>query len=215
MIHDDYANIQRRLLDIYERGHLMEQQQFNQAIIELTGNVDIMVRRRRQENAPPVPPVAHQAGSYTAPLRDPYVPPVAHQAWLGLNRMAPLRDPYMPPSPRRQVGPYTAPLRPVVRRNPLEKMVTIKKAEFDAICTDSCSICLEKHIKGDTIMTECNHEFGIQCYNSWMTAPMSNHKCPSCRKETPRVTMYKTRCRKPRPIIIEDEEEPVQELVGF
>jgi len=27
--------------------------------------------------------------------------------------------------------------------------------------------------------------------------------------------MYKTRCRKPRPFIIEDEEEPVQELVGF
>jgi Ring finger domain len=196
MIHDDYANIQRRLLDIYERGHLMEQQQFNQAVIELTGNVHIMVRRRRHENTPPVPPVAHPA-------------------WSGLNRMAPLRDPYMPPSPRRQVGPYTAPLRPVVRRNPLEKMVTIKKAEFDAICTDSCSICLEKHIKGDTIMTECNHEFGIQCYNSWMTAPTSNHKCPSCRKETPRVTMYKTRCRKPRPFIIEDEEEPVQELVGF
>lgn len=207
---DDYANIQRILLDIYERGYLMEQQQFNRAINEITRNAHIMVRRRRQENAPPVPPVAHQAGSYTAPLRDPYVPPVAQQARPGLNRMAPLRDP-----PRRQVGPYTAPLRPVVRRNPLEKMVTIKKADFDANCTDSCSICLEKHIKGDTIMTECNHEFGIQCYNSWMTAPTSNHKCPTCRKVTPRVTMYKTRCRKPRPFIIEDEEEPVQELVGF
>ena len=186
---DDYANIQRILLDIYERGHLMEQQQFNRAINEITRNAHIMVRRRRrQENAPPVPPVAHQAGSYTAPPRDP---------------------------PRRQVGPYTAPLRPVVRRNPLEKMVTIKKAEFDAICTESCSICLEKHIKGDTIMTECNHEFGVKCYNSWMTAFTSNHTCPTCRKETPRVTMYKTRCRKPRPFIIEDEEEPVQELVGF
>jgi len=205
---DDYANIQRILLDIYERGHLMEQQQFNRAINEITRNAHIMVRRRRrQENAPPVPPVAHQAGSYTAPLRDPYVPPVAQQA---RSYTAPPRDP-----PRRQVGPYTAPLRPVVRINPLEKMVTIKKAEFNAICTDSCSICLEKHIKGDTIMTECNHEFGVKCYNSWMTAFTSNHTCPTCRKVTPRVTMYKTRCRKPRPFIIEDEEEPVQELVGF
>ena len=191
---DDYTNIQRILLDIYERGHLMEYQQFNQAINQITRNAHIMVRRRRQENAHPVPPVAHQAGS-------------------GLNRMAPIRDPYIPP--RRQVGPYTAPLRPVVRRNPLEKMVTIKKADFEAPCIDSCPICLEKHIKGDTIMTECNHEFGIQCYNSWMTAFTSNHTCPTCRKVTPRVTMYKTRCRKPRPFIIEDEEEPVQELVGF
>ena len=96
-----------------------------------------------------------------------------------------------------------------------EKMVTIKKADFEAPCIDSCPICLEKHIKGDTIMTECNHEFGIQCYNSWMTAFTSNHTCPTCRKVTPRVTMYKTRCRKPRPFIIEDEEEPVQEVVGF
>ena len=191
---DDYTNIQRILLDIYERGHLMEYQQFNQAINQITRNAHIMVRRRRQENAHPVPPVAHQVGS-------------------GLNRMAPIRDPYTPP--RHQVGPYTAPLRPAVRRNPLEKMVTIKKADFEAPCIDSCPICLEKHIKGDTIMTECNHEFGIQCYNSWMTAFTSNHTCPTCRKVTPRVTMYKTRCRKPRPFIIEDEEEPVQELVGF
>jgi len=92
---DDYANIQRILLDIYERGHLMEQQQFNRAINEITRNAHIMVRRRRrQENAPPVPPVAHQAGSYTAPLRDPYVPPVAQQA---RSYTAPPRDP-----PRRQ-----------------------------------------------------------------------------------------------------------------
>ena len=213
---DDYTNIQRILLDIYERGHLMEYQQFNQAINQITRNAHIMVRRRRQENAHPVPPVAHQAGSglyRTAPLRDPYVPPVAHQVGSGLNRMAPIRDPYTPP--RHQVGPYTAPLRPVVRRNPLEKMVTIKKADFEAPCIDSCPICLEIHTKGDSLMTECNHEFGIQCYNSWMTAFTSNHTCPTCRKVTPRVTMYKTRCRKPRPFIIEDEEEPVQELVGF
>ena len=165
MIHDDYTNIQRTLLDIYERGHLMGTEQLNRAIHEITHNAHIMVRRRRQENAPPVPPVAHQAGS-------------------GLYRTAPLRDPYMPPSPpRRQVGPYTAPLRPVVRKNPLEKTVTIKKAEFDAICTESCSICLENHKKGDTIMTECKHQFGRQCYNSWMTAFTSNHTCPACRKD--------------------------------
>ena len=197
MIHDDYTNIQRTLLDIYERGHLMGTEQLNRAIHEITHNAHIMVRRRRQENAPPVPPVAHQAGS-------------------GLYRTAPLRDPYMPPSPpRRQVGPYTAPLRPVVRRNPLEKMVTIKKADFEAPCIDPCPICLDIHKKGDSLTTECNHEFGKDCYNFWMNSLSSNKKCPTCRKETPRVTMYKTRCRKPRPFIIEDEEEPVQELVGF
>ena len=208
---DDYTNIQRILLDIYERGHLMEYQQFNQAINQITRNAHIMVRRRRQENAHPVPPVAHQAGSglyRTAPLRDPYVPPVAHQVGSGLNRMAPIRDPYIPP--RRQVGPYTAPLRPVVRRNPLEKMVTIKKADFEAPCIDSCPICLDIHKKGDSLTTECNHEFGKDCYNFWMNSLSSNKKCPTCRKDCPKVTYYKTRKTKPIPLIIEDNDSETE-----
>ena len=190
---EDYTNIQRRLLDIYERGHLMSPEQLNQTVDGLTGPALQMVRRRRLENAPPVPPVARQAGS------TPFI-----------------FGPFTMGNVRPNSGPYTAPLRPVVRKNPLEKTVTIKKAEFDAICTESCSICLENHKKGDTIMTECKHQFGRQCYNSWMTAFTSNHTCPACRKVTPRVTLYKTRCKKPLPFIIEeDESEHPQEIVGF
>jgi hypothetical protein len=186
----DYTNIQRTLLDIYERAHLMEPHQFNQAIHEITRNAHIMVRRRRQENAYPVPPVAHQAGS-------------------GLYRTAPLRDPYTPP--RHQVGPYTAPLRHVVRRNPLEQYKTIKKADFEAPCIDSCPICLDIHTKGDSLTTECDHEFGKGCYNYWMNSLSSNKKCPTCRKDCPKVTYYKTRKTKPIPLIIEDDDsEPYE-----
>ena len=193
---EDYTNIQRRLLDIYERGHSMSPEQVNQAVDGLTGQALQMVRRRRLENAPPVPPV----------------PPVARQSGSTPFIFGPFTMGNVRPNSR----PYTAPLRPVVRKNPLEKTVTIKKAEFDAICTESCSICLENHKKGDTIMTECKHEFCKQCYNSWMTAFTSNHTCPACRKLMPRVTLYKTRCKKPLPFIIEeDESEHPQEIVGF
>ena len=176
---EDYSSIQRRLLDIYERGHLMGPEQLNRAIDGITGQALQMVRRRRQEYVPPPPPQVSQ-------IRIGY----AH---------------------RINSGPYTAPLRgPIQRRNPLEKTVTIKKAEFDALCTDSCAICFENHKKGDTVMTECSHQFGKQCYNRWMTSVGSNHKCPTCRKEMPRVTSYKTRCKKPVPFIIEEEpEEPM------
>jgi hypothetical protein len=122
-----------------------------------------------------------------------------------------------PPPPRELTGPLTAPLRAETRRNPLEKTVTISRAAFNANCTDSCSICLETHKKGDSIQTECNHEFGKQCFNTWMTARASNHKCPTCRKEMPRVTMFKTRVSRTltgpasapgrRPIVSEDDAE--------
>jgi hypothetical protein len=195
---EDYSNIQRRFLDIYERGHLMGPEQLNQALDGLTGQALQMVRRRRLENAPPVPPVARQAGS--APFT--------------------MGGPFTMGNVRPNSGPYTAPLRPpepaLQRRNPLEKTVTIKKTEFDAICTDSCPICLENPKKGDTIMTDCNHEFCKPCYNSWMNAFTSNHNCPACRKVTPRVTSFKTRVSKKltgpisaptrRAIIIEEDD---------
>ena len=193
--HDDFSNIQRRLLDIYERGHLMGPEQLNQAVDGLTGQALQMVRRRRLENAPPVPPVARQVGS--APFT--------------------MGGPFTMGNVRPNSGPYTAPLRPPEqRRNPLEKTVTIKKAEFDAICTDLCPICIEPQKKGDTIMTDCNHEFCKPCYNSWMTAFTSNHTCPTCRKLMPRVTSFKIRTTKKltgpasaparRAIIIEEDD---------
>jgi hypothetical protein len=192
---DDYINIQRRLLDIYERGHLMDQLQFNQAIIELTRNAHIMVRSRRQENAPPVPPVAH-------------IPIYPHHRHIGINRFGPFTQPIVQPIVLN--GPYTAPLRPVVRKNPLEQYKTIKKADFEAHCTDSCSICLEIHTKGDSLTTECNHEFGKDCYNFWMNSLSSNKKCPTCRKDCPKVTYYKTRKTKPIPLIIEDNDSETE-----
>jgi len=187
---DDFTNIQRRLLNIYERGHLMDQEQLNRAVDGLTGQTLQMVRTRRQETV--------------TPRRQEAAPPVVRQ-----DRPAPYTSP-----PRRQVLPlyYTPPIQPtaplrtdaVVRRNPLEKIVTIKKAEFDANCTESCAICLETHKKGDSIITDCNHEFGKQCYNNWMTALNSNHQCPNCRKATPRVTLYKTRAARKQRLIIVD-----------
>ena len=36
---EDYSSIQRRLLDIYERGHLMGPEQLNRAIDGITGHI--------------------------------------------------------------------------------------------------------------------------------------------------------------------------------
>ena len=196
----DFTEIQRRLLVIFETGHRMDQERLNRAIDGLTGQTLQMVRRRRQEMAPPVPPP----------------PPVEPLPWDFHLR------PHSPPPPRHLTGPMTAPLRAETRRNPLEKTVTIKKAEFDALCTDSCAICMETHKKGDTVKTECNHEFGKQCFNSWMSAFNSNHSCPTCRKACPRVTIFKERASRKltgpmtapiRPFVIEDDDIDVSHTI--
>lgn len=184
----DFTEIQRRLLVIFERGHRMDQEQLIRAIDGLTGQTFQMVRRRRQEMPPPVPR------------------PLAPVPWdLHLRP----QSPPMPPPPIRLTGPMTAPLRATERRNPLEKTVTISRAAFDANCTESCSICMETHKKGESIVTECNHEFGKECFTRWINARNSNHKCPTCRKERPRITLFKTRTpRNPIPTnVIEPEEE--------
>lgn len=188
---DIYFNIQRRLFNTYERGHLMNAVELNDAIERLVSETVVMITMRRNEHPFPMPPAPHQAGAapYIAP-RGPNVPP------LGANA----------PPPPQATGPYTAPLRiRAQRRNPLEKTVTLSRANFNAILEDSCAICLENHKKGDTIKTECNHEFGKECYKSWITSK-PNHDCPTCRKVCPRVTLYKTKKTTPIPFIIEDED---------
>ena len=182
---DIYFNIQRRLFDIYERGHFMNPRELNDAIETLNTETLVMITMRRNSLTFPMPPAAYQAGAapYTAPLRRTNIPP-----------------------PPPATGPYTAPLRiSARRRNPLEKTVTLSRANFNAILEDSCAICLENHKKGDTIKTECNHEFGKECYKSWITSK-PNHDCPMCKKVCPRVTSYKTKKTTPIPFIIEDDD---------
>jgi hypothetical protein len=179
-----------------------------------------MVERQR----PPVPPVAHtpiyphhrHTGiNRVGPFTQTIVPPVAHtpiyphHRHTGITiRVRPFTQTIV--QPIVQTGPYTAPLRPVVRKNPLERYKTIKKADFDAPCADSCPICLEIHTKGDSLTTECDHKFGKDCYNFWMNSLSSNKKCPTCRKDCPKVTYYKTRKTKPIPLIIEDNDSETE-----
>lgn len=96
--------------------------------------------------------------------------------------------------PRRQTGPYTAPLRQPARRyNPLEKEKVIAKKKLEETCPAVCAICQETPKYKDAVCTECNHYYCKPCWTGWMTAASSNKKCPTCRKDMPRTTSYKAR----------------------
>jgi len=70
----------------------------------------------------------------------------------------------------------------------------IGDAKFNANCKERCAICLDTHTIGDSMITkECNHSFGKQCWQNWMTNPTGNQSCPECRHTLPRAIWYTLR----------------------
>ena len=75
-----------------------------------------------------------------------------------------------------------------------EKHTTVlAKAVLCAPCSDKCAICLETHTKGDSITTDCGHEFGKECWQAWSRQTHGHPSCGICRKKNPKVTMYRAR----------------------
>lgn len=81
--------------------------------------------------------------------------------------------------------------QPSVRRNPLEKTKVISKSKLEE--TIDCAICQETPKVKDCILTECGHHYCKTCWNGWMNAERSNKRCPTCRKEMPRITSFRAR----------------------
>jgi len=69
---------------------------------------------------------------------------------------------------------------------------SICRETFNAFCDDVCAICLETHIVGDSVETECRHMFGKDCWKNWIASSnANNHTCPSCRKADPTIISFK------------------------
>jgi hypothetical protein len=78
------------------------------------------------------------------------------------------------------------------------RMVALKRRHFERNCTDECAICLESHIKGETILTDCRHKFGLKCWTEWLGTQVitsrgrhiTRKKCPACNKANPRFIAF-------------------------
>ncbi len=109
------------------------------------------------------------------------------------------------------IQPTPAVIQPSTRYNPLEKTKVVAKYKLEE--TVDCAICQENPKVKDCILTECKHYFCKGCWNGWMNAERSNKKCPTCRKDMPRITSFKSRASSKtaatpaRPVmIIEDDD---------
>ena len=86
--------------------------------------------------------------------------------------------------------------KPVVLKT---KLKSLSRFELVSCCLDSCSICMDKHNKIDTVTTSCGHEFGKKCYASWLNAPHGNQCCPVCRNPSPSLVAYRARATRKVP----------------
>lgn len=64
--------------------------------------------------------------------------------------------------------------------------------DLDTLCNDACPICMDTHKKGDSLITQCcGKRYGKNCFMEWFSTENSNKKCPMCRQDCIRITMYK------------------------
>jgi hypothetical protein len=90
---------------------------------------------------------------------------------------------------------------PPVRNNPIERSKVIARRKLEEPCPTECSVCQEVPKYKDAVCTECNHYYCKGCWENWMNAEGSNKKCPTCRKDMPRITTFKGRAPNRRNVV--------------
>ena len=97
----------------------------------------------------------------------------------------------------RPIGRHVARIPAALAKKPSKPVIkvnSISSRSFLAPCKDVCSICLDTHQKGESITTQCGHEFGNQCWEQLHTTVLNGDiMCPLCRKACNFVNGYKQR----------------------
>ena len=184
-----FIQLNRSIMELYDRGHELSPTELSAMLTGIVTNAHRMVERRRQ------------AFNMSAPLIRDLNREERQAAELRFGRS--LTPPRPPPAAQPNIGRPVAQLRPPAQLRPArpiapteltpDKHKILPRAAFEANCAEVCAICLETHKKGDSLTTCCGHEFGKECYRSWIFSPASNHKCPTCRTVNPKYTTYSKR----------------------
>lgn len=283
----DFVSAQRRLVNLHENGHNMDQDQMVRALDGLLGITQQMVRNRREEirnqravTPPPreqeqVPPAivrrdwpnlaaasaadylragdyeqareaigraeraeALTAARFTGPVRpsallrqineDRGVIEIrrrrqnidlvnellfaedAGETEIADEIIQEIRDLAVPP-PVRMLGQRRDWMSWQFYEPVYIKKRSIGQARFEANCDEACVICLDTHTNGDSVVTECKHCFGKECWKTWMCNPTGNQTCPTCRTDRPNVIAYTMRRPRANAMVEDDASEIIQE----
>ena len=207
MADQEFIRIQTRLGQLYTGCIELSADQINDEIQELTAQMHEMIRIKQEHERSKTNNVSSSRVVYLRSNTRPpelFVPePIARPQPQPRNRNPRYSDAHTHQPGRRQRRPIITidedeDIIPV-ETNPIQiqiqQFVKVKRISSDLFateCADVCAICMDKHTIGNSIKTECNHEFGKQCFQMWMQSSNSNRNCPTCRKSCPQIVMFRT-----------------------
>ena len=87
---------------------------------------------------------------------------------------------------------------------PKMKQKVLRQSILDLPSEHECGICLEIHLKKDSSVCNCNHEFGTTCFSGWISSRKNTRQlvtCPTCRQQTTTVTKYQARRPRQKPAV--------------
>lgn len=189
MAHAEYFNAQQKLQNIFANCQDWNGHHFRLALNDLLDSTVQMVRAKNQTIARH--PISDSSDT-PQPAAARAAPPLRPRTPLG-------------PPPVAIVMPnQTGGLRPTTltygriswhtySKHYMKKRA-IGAAKFNAKCTKQCAICLDTHTNGESVVTEeCQHCFGKQCWQTWMSHSTGNQSCPECRTHRPKTIFYSLR----------------------
>jgi len=143
----------------------------------------------RQELSNIIEHTYRMQSAYNARIRAQYLEDVRTRTQQRVQLETRLQDPQQ--EPNRLPGLWCL---------PKPKIKTIRHSEITALVHDDCGICLERKPQIECIRTSCGHDFCKTCYESLVTATLTNPirknrviKCPMCRTENPKYTEFRER----------------------
>lgn len=97
--------------------------------------------------------------------------------------------------PTEFVAPPSLVRRKKYTREVKIKTKTLSKTELETNLED-CGICLQPHIKIDSLTCSCNHSFGKVCFNAWMKICKTHNNivsCPLCRTKVEHTVTFRAK----------------------
>ena len=206
MADQEFIRIQTRLGQLYTGCIELSADQINNEIQELTNQMHEMIRIKQEQERSKNNNDSSSRVVYLRPntrppelfVPEPIARPRPRPRYSDAHTQRPGRRgrrPILTIEDDEDIIPVETNRQQVVAAVQIQQFVKLKTISSDLFateCADVCAICMEKHTIGNSIKTECTHEFGKQCFQMWMQASNSNHKCPTCRKECPQIVMFRT-----------------------
>lgn len=192
--HYQLIETQRRALELFRQGHLLQPDQLDRALNSLIGSTRQMVMRRRSE-------------THTAPRRviDLTTTPDTDDDLEVIDLTQP-----MPSVKRTRVPTACAKLRSIANKCAEIVSEEVFQSKMD------CDVCMNSCGKGSTITTSCRHVFCIECWVKWMkirTDQSQLKNCPTCRFINPIVTYYRVNGKRGRRNVNLNENEYEQDVM--